>query len=912
MDPEQLARQQIDQQLEAAGWVVQDYKKLNLSAGVGIAVREFPLKTGYADYLLFVKRKAVGAIEAKAEGTTLGGVAEQSAKYLAGLPANIPHVELPLPFAYESTGVETLFRDIRDPDARSRRVFSFHKPKTLLAWAREEATLRARMRQSHQLHTEPLRACQVEAVTKLERSLADNRPRALIQMATGSGKTYTAVTFIYRLIKHAGARRVLFLVDRSNLGRQTEKEFQQYETPDDGRKFTELYNVQRLTSNTIDPVSKVCISTIQRVYSMLRGSELDETVEEASGFEQSVDGRPVDVTYTPAIPIETFDFIVVDECHRSIYNLWRQVLEYFDAFLIGLTATPSKQTFGFFHQNLVMEYAHDRAVADGVNVPFEVYRIKTRISEQGSTVKAGYEVIRRDKQTRKKRIEALDEDLEYQRKQLDRSVTSTSQIRTIIRTFRDRLFTEIFPGRETVPKTLIFAKDDNHAEEILHIVREEFAKGNDFCKKITYNVKDPETVIKDFRNAYNPRIAVSVDMVATGTDIKPLECLLFMRDVKSSVYFDQMKGRGTRVIDPTDLKAVTPDAKLKTQFIIVDAVGVTEQDKTDTKPLERKRTVSFKKLLQGVALGIRDEDTLSSLAGRLARFARTLSADDRATLKEAASGKTIPQIVHGMLDAIDPDTKEETAQAMFDTASPSADQRKEAAEALVDAACAVFDDPSFRETLLEVKQRNEITIDEVSVDEVLEAGPVASDHAAKTVQSFRDFLEKHRDEITALHLFYSQPYGQRHLTLKQVRELAEAIQRPPYQLTPERLWDAYAKLEQDKVRGAGEQRLLTDIITLVRHAIGEDEVLKPFRNVVEDRFAEWLGQQEALGRTFTPEQHEWLDLIKQHMATSLNVQMDDFRYAPFHERGGRVKVLRVFGPEKLKTILSELNNVVAA
>jgi type I restriction enzyme R subunit len=526
--------------LEDAGWKVQDIDQLNLGASRGIAVREFPLTSGHADYLLLVDRKAFGVVEAKPHGTTLSGVAEQSQAYISGIPANIPSVQIPLPFAYESTGIETFFRDVRDPDPRSRRVFSFHKPETLCEWISQSDTLRSRIREIEKLSplTETgLRSCQIEAIKNLEKSFAQMRQRSLIQMATGSGKTYTAVSFIYRLIKFANAKRVLFLVDRSNLGRQTKKEFEQYVTPDDGRKFTELYNVQRMTSNTLDPVNRVVITTIQRLYSMLSGkSDFDEENEEVSLFNLSPEQeKPKEVSYNRDIPIETFDFIVTDECHRSIYHLWRQVLEYFDA---SLTATPSKQTLGFFHNNLVMEYSHERAVADGVNVGYEVYRIQTEITEKGSKVEAGNWVDKRNRLTRKLRWEQLDEDLEYKPTQLDRVVVAKDQIRTIIKTFRDRLFTEIFPGRTEIPKTLVFAKDDSHAEDIVEIIREEFGKGNDFCKKITYRTTGdkPEDLIASFRNSYNPRIAVTVDMISTGTDIKPLECLLFMRVYSMRVY----------------------------------------------------------------------------------------------------------------------------------------------------------------------------------------------------------------------------------------------------------------------------------------------------------------------------------------------------------------------------------------
>lgn len=918
MRPEEKARQCIDRLLDAAGWSVQDMSRLNLNASLGVAVREFPVESGFADYVLFVDRQAVGVIEAKPEGTTLSGVAEQSEAYVTSFPAHIPHVQLPLPFAYESTGIETFFRDERDPEARSRRVFAFHRPETLQGWLSQEDTLRARLQLVPMLNTKGLRDCQVEAIVHLERSFAQAKPRALIQMATGSGKTYAAVSFIYRLIKFADAKRVLFLVDRNNLGRQTLREFQQYVPPDDGRKFTELYNVQHLTSNTLDPVSRVAITTIQRLYSMLKGDpEFDAEIEEHSLFEMGTeDVPPREVVYNPQIPIETFDFIVTDECHRSIYNLWRQVLEYFDAFIIGLTATPSKQTLGFFNQNLVTEYSHERAVADGVNVGYEVYRISTQITEQGSTVEAGYYIDRRDKLTRQTRWELLDEDLEYEARQLDRDVVAVDQIRTIIRTFKERLLAEIFPGRSEVPKTLIFAKDDSHAEDIVHIVREEFGKGNEFCKKITYKTtgEKPEDLIASFRNSYFPRMAVTVDMISTGTDIKPLECLLFMRGVKSRVYFEQMKGRGTRTILPTDLRAVTPDAAHKTHFVIVDVVGVCEDDKTDSRPLERKPSIPFDKLIRNVALGVRDEDTLSSLAGRLARLDRQVEPKDRQAIEAVADGKTLRQLINHLLDAVDPDTQAAKAREMFRAEMPTSEQVEQATAELVKAACAPFDDPDLRNTLIEVRQRQEQIIDTVSADTVLVAGfdDQAREKARTLVDTFQHFIEDNKDELTALQIIYGQPYPLRQVTYEQIKELAEAIEKPPYHLTQEQLWHAYTQLERARVRGAGPQKLLTNIVSLIRFAIGQSEVLEPFPLTVEARFQLWLAeQQQEAGRQFTSEQIAWLTRIKDHIATSLRIEMEDFEYTPFHEMGGPVRVYQLFGAD-LASIMGELNEVLVA
>ena len=447
--PEQWAREKIDSLLSAAGWTVQDYAAFNRNAAEGVAVREFHLPSGPCDYLLFVGGKAAGVIEAKKAGTTLSGVADQSDRYMGALPDYLAKWNDTLTFDYESTGEETFFRDRRDPQPRSRRVFAFHQPRTLHSWLKETDTLRARLRALPALDTSGLRDCQVDAIKGLESSLARDDPRALIQMATGAGKTFTACTFSWRLLRYAKARRILFLVDRNNLGDQTLREYQNYDPPGSGRKFDKTYIVQHLHSNHLDADAMVVITTIQRLYAMLRGEELEESTEEASAFEtwSNDEGELRPVAYNAAIPIEYFDFIVTDECHRSIYGLWRQVLEYFDAHLIGLTATPSKHTLGFFQNNLVAEYPYEQSVADGVNVGFEVFRIRTRVGDKGGVVDADYHVPVRDRRTRAIRYKQLDDDLPYAATDSDHSVTVPNQIRAVLRCYRDRLFTDLFPGR---------------------------------------------------------------------------------------------------------------------------------------------------------------------------------------------------------------------------------------------------------------------------------------------------------------------------------------------------------------------------------------------------------------------------------------------------------------------------------
>ena len=525
--PEVKARHdKINPKLGAAGWDIQDYNTANVQSSKGVAVEYFQIGKDQADYILFVNGVAVGVIEAKKEGETLIGKETQSSGYAKQFSAELSSIDLPLPFVYETNGNEIRFTNLWDIKARSRKIFSFFRPETFEEWAKHpKDTLRNKLQKIPPVNNKKLWSAQEETINNLLSSLARDKPRALVQMATGAGKTFTIVNLCNELIQHGKAKRILFLVDRDNLGRQAESEFQNFDVPRDGRKFTQLYNVNRMKKNKIKDSDKVCISTIQRVYSMLIGKELEPTEEEKSAFEGTLNIKPAEVKYNPDVPIETFDFIIVDECHRSIYNLWRQVLEYFDAFLIGLTATPSKSTIAFFNSNLVMEYDHKQAVADQVNVDFEVYNIRTKITKAGSKIEKGKNIAKMDKRTRLKRWSILEDEIIYQPEELDRKVTSKDQIRKIIRTFKDQFLKEVFPERTWVPKTLIYAKDDNHAEEIVDIVREEFGEGNNFCVKITYKTEgeDPENLIAQFRNSPFPRIAVTVDMIATGTDIKHLE-----------------------------------------------------------------------------------------------------------------------------------------------------------------------------------------------------------------------------------------------------------------------------------------------------------------------------------------------------------------------------------------------------
>jgi type I restriction enzyme R subunit len=915
-NPEQKARDKIDSMLIEAGWNVQNSKSVDFNAGQGVAVREFQTDIGPADYALFLDRKAVGIIEAKPEdwGHKITTVEEQSASYAAAQLKWVKNKER-LPFVYESTGAVTRFTDGRDPKPRSREVFTFHRPETVQEWLSQPASLRARLQHIPALNPQGLRDCQISAIENLEKSFKEDRPRALIQMATGAGKTFTAITSIYRLLKFANAKRILFLVDTKNLGEQAEQEFMSYLPNDDNRKFTELYNVQRLKSSFVAKDAQVCISTIQRMYSLLKDQPLDEATEEINPAELVTMRQPMPVVYNEKIPPEFFDFIIIDECHRSIYNLWRQVIEYFDGYLIGLTATPDNRTYGFFRKNVVSEYSHEKAVADGVNVGNEIYVIETERTKQGATLKAKQQIEKRERLSRRKRWETQDEEEAYSASQLDRDIVNPDQIRTVLRTFRDKL-PQIFPGRQEAPKTLIFAKTDSHADDIIQIAREEFGQGNEFCKKVTYHsTEDPKSVLAQFRNDYNPRIAVTVDMIATGTDVKPLECLLFMRDVKSRNYFEQMKGRGTRTLDCDDLKKVTPSAATaKTHYVIVDAIGVTKSLKTASEPLITKPTVPLKDLAMGVMMGARDEDTVSSLAGRLARLNKILNNKDHALIKEKSGGIGLADIVGGLLAALDPDRIDIKARELGKlpaAAEPDDKARAGARELMVGAAASMFTGDLIN--LLEsIRRDKEQIIDHENLDTVLRAEweGDAVENATKVTQEFSSYLESNRDEIEALTIFYSQPQRRSELTYDMIRQVFDRLKHDKPRLAPLRVWQAYAVLDEYKGSQPGSE--LTALVALIRRACGIDAKVSPFSETVRRNFQNWImTRHSGGGEKFNEEQMEWLRMIRDHIVNSFHIDRDDLDMAPFDAKGGLGRMYHLFD-KKIDQVIQELNKAMVA
>lgn len=912
MTPEEKARCVIDNNLCQSGWIIQDLNRLNLSASLGVAVREFPTSTGEVDYALFVDGRPVGVVEAKRSeaGQSITDVEVQSGRYAKSSFKWVKN-DYTIRFVYEATDKLIRFTDYNDVKYRSRTVFSFHRPETLFEWVRQPDTLRNNMKHFPPLDVKGFRKCQINAINNLEKSFADNRPKALVQMATGAGKTFTAITASYRLLKYGNMKRILFLVDTKGLGEQAEREFLAYTPNDDSRSFSQIYGVRRLKSSYIPNDVQICISTIQRMYSILKEEELNEAAEETS-FSEYVTAEskaPKEVVYNKKYPPEFFDCIIVDECHRSIYNVWSQVLSYFDAFIVGLTATPDNRTFAFFDENIVSEYPREEAIVDGVNVGEDIFVIETKVGKSGAHLMKQL-IEYRDRLSRAKRWKQMDEDINYVPSQLDRDIVNISQIRTVIRTFKENLFTALFPRRKEVPKTLIFAKTDSHADDIVQVVRDEFGEGNDFCRKITYSADNPESVLSSFRNDYNPRIAVTVDMIATGTDVKPIECLIFMRDVRSKNYFEQMKGRGTRVLDKEDLQKVTPSAtENKDHFVIVDAVGVTKSKKSDTRSLERKPTVSMKELMMNVALGAKDENTLTSLANRVIRLNSQMSSEERKQF-ETKVGTSASSVAEKLLNAFDEDVILEQAREKTGISNPTEEQIKNVQKELVKIASEPFYDPDIRDFIENIRRNHDQIIDSVNLDEVIFAGfdTQQEENVNKVISGFRTFIEENKDEIVALRIIYDAAYKDRPMVIEKLKELYEKLKSKG--ITVERLWDCYAIKRPDKVRRSTIAQI-TDLISMIRFGMGYADTLVPFADKVNYNFMQWTFKKNAGHIQFTEEQMEWLRLIKDHIAASLSILPEDLDLTPFDRKGGLLGFYDAFG-DSYEQILQEMNEELVA
>ena len=864
MTPEEKARQKIDQWFTDAGWEVinrDDYEP----TCTAVAIREGLLKGNLeADYFFFINGKAVGVLEAKREETDAFSsiVCEQAALYARSVPNIYQTYQKPLPFIFTSNGKELYFCDFREQDHYFKQIMTIPTPHELV----KKLGINDYFAGLPTLRKKGLRDCQYEAITELEKSFRAGQNRALMVLATGAGKTYTACLAAYRMLSYTPMRRVLFLVDRNNLGKQAEGEFGTFRLTENGEVFSTIFTVNRLRSSSIPSDSSVIISTIQRLFSFLKGDAIEDNEDD----DENEPTEEVALPPNPNLPHDYFDMIIVDECHRSIYGNWRKVLEYFDtARLVGLTATPIPETMAFFNNNRIVNYTLEKSIVDGVNVDCRVYRIKTQVTETGGAILEGEKFKEETRYTGEVKTVSSKETKTYTNKELNRSVINPAQIKLILSTYRDVVYTELFndpqrePNMDYLPKTLIFALNEAHATNIVQIAKEVFGRTDDrFVQKITYSAGDSNELIRHFRNDKDFRIAVTCTLVATGTDVKPLEVVMFMRDVESLPLYIQMKGRGVRTIGDEQLRNVTPNAFSKDCFYLVDAVGVTEHEKTIPTATDEATTkiITLRELLECISHGYISDEYLKRLAATLARIFN--KADD-SQRKEFArlSHDDMKELSARIYDALE----KSTLPPFVSTEKPNL-ERKGLVSPLANHADA-------RRYLLILAAGFVNTL--MPGEDTLISKGFSIEDAKNTTEAFEEFCRENADEIEALRIIYNNE-GEP-ITYSMLKDLEHKLKMANNHFAPKQIWNSYAILSPSKVKRSTtkeESDALTNIIQLVRYAFRQIERLDSVVTTSKQYFNLWLGQNQ---REITDKQREVISRIVDYIASNGACTVRDIR-----------------------------------
>jgi type I restriction enzyme R subunit len=895
MQPEEKARVKIDQMFADAGWRVVDRDEYapNMSA---VAIREGLLSGNKeADYFLFINGKAVGVLEAKREeiDVSSSSVAEQAIDYAKSVPNCYQAYSRPLPIIYRSNGHDVLFNDFRDPDAPAEVLNRIHTPKEIC----KLLGIKDYYAQLPTLNKRGLRDCQYEAITALESSFRTGQNKALIVLATGAGKTYTACLAAYRMLSYTPTKRVLFLVDRNNLGKQAETEFGTFRLTENGEPFNTIYEVTRLKSSKIPSSSNVVISTIQRVFSLLTGQEINDNDDDD---EDDAD-NPVKLGSNLQLPPNFFDLIIIDECHRSIYGNWKAVLDYFSsAKMIGLTATPIPETISFFNNNIVVNYTLEKSIIDGVNVDARIYRIKTQVTENGGAILAGDKLKHETRYTGTVEVISNKETRNYTKTELNRSIINPAQIKLVLQTYKDAVYDEMFidPQREKnfdyLPKTLIFALNEKHANNIVKIAKEVFGRTDDtFVQKITYSAGDSNELIRQFRNNKDFRIAVTCTLVATGTDVKPLEVVIFMRDVQSDPLYIQMKGRGVRTIGDDKLREVTPNAFSKDCYFLVDAVGVTEHAMTVPSPGDdpEPKPILFKDLLEKIAHGNVSDEYLRLLASKLARIYNKATDEQRAEFIQKANAD-MREISSGIYAALESGK----LPPYVDINEPNNERKG--------LVINIANYPEARKYLLVLCAG---FVDELQPgeDQIISKG-FSNEEAVKTTTAFEQYCNEHADEIEALRIIYNNQ-GEP-ITYAMLKDLEQKLHSANGKFNKTILWNSYAVLNPSNVKRNStkeEREALTNIIQLVRFAYHKIERLESLYPSAQQRFNLWFGQNQ---RDITEQQiaivRQVVDYIASNGACSIKEIRDD-------NSTTAAQLIRAFGgPKPANEALASLSQFI--
>ena len=911
--PEQKARVHIDKSLVDAGWTVVDRDEFVPTAVNAQAVRENILKGNKeADYILYLDGKAIAVLEAKREENKLGlEVAEQAQTYGNILPNWVQAWKTPLPFIFLSNGNLLLFKDMRDKQPSYKVLKKMFTPKEIVNMAGNDIqSTFAKLPSVPPVGPKGLRQCQFEAITNLEVSFKQGLKKALIVLATGAGKTFTACTAAYRLLNYMGAKRVLFLVDRNNLGKQAEGEFGTYKLTETGNAFSDEYIVHRLRSVEKIGNASVVISTIQRLFAALTGQELDDTDDdEEMEHDDDTPGKQVQLTGNVLLPPDFFDVIIIDECHRSIYGDWQQVLTYFSsAKIIGLTATPTPEAEAFFNKNRVVNYTLEKSIADGVNVPPRVYRIKTEISEAGGTINEGENVTKVSNLTGQETTKKQKEERQFSKSEIDRTVKVPSQIETVVKAYKDAIYESLYPDRKKdwsmIPKTLFFAKKETHAQDILNAIEKVFGKEfpdgklpEHYAQLITCKSGNSNQLISDFRNNKDFRIAITVTLVATGTDVRPLEILVFMRDINSEVLYTQMKGRGCRTIDDDKLRNVTTNANSKDCYYLVDAVGVTEHEKSMPAPGGGGTTkvLSLKDLLEHLAHGEVSDPNLNLLAGYLSNVNKKADTEDLLELNELLGTIRIKQLAINIFDALSPETY--SLPPYEDIQNPNAQNTER--QSLISS---LINNIKARKKLLEINA-GFIKIAIEKNDTLISAG-FSKEQAKQYIDTFEEYLEDNKDEVEALRILYNQEKVA--ITYTMLKDLEKKLIAYNNQFKSEFLWTCYQTLDGETgnvkpLNKETELGVLTNLIQLVRYGYKLDNELVSLKRRFGSYFNLYCGQA---WRKFTPEQVEIVRQIAEYIVQNgciNNIELNKAKHDLF------VKAIPIFGADKLNSEMQTIS-----
>ena len=930
LKPEEQARVLIDEMLAAAGWAVVPRSEY-LDVPHAQAVTEALTKgNNEADYLLFLDGKAIGVLEAKRRENPLGGVVmEQVAKYSAGALPWYQTWAKPLPFLFMSNGETLQFCDQRNFAAGEQQKYVDLKkmltPKELATLAELKSEF-AKMPAVPAVQTKTkagLRQCQYDAICNLELSFKHGKKKALIVLATGAGKTFTACTAAYRLLNYTPAKKVLFLVDRNNLGKQAEGEFGTYKLTETGIPFSDEYVVQRLRDVKDIEKSHVVISTIQRLFAVITGQAVTDTDDDESELDDVTNDQAsasVELPKDLKVARDAFDLIIVDECHRSIYGKWKQVLDYFNtARVVGLTATPTEEAYAFFNKNTVVEYTLENSILDGVNVPQRVFRINTQVSSQGGTIGRGERVERVTLLNGSKQKKIQKEDQKYESIELDHSVVNPAQIRLVVDSFKQAIYSSLYPERlsddparnwKYIPKTLFFAKTDSHADNIVEAIKQSFAVEFEkiglklpekFVQKITCKAGNSNQLISDFRNEREFRIAVTVTLVATGTDVKPLEILVFMRDINSAVLYTQMKGRGCRTMDDDKFQLVTPNGTSKDCFYLVDAVGVTEHEMKPpgvTSSAEFHKTLGLERLMERLAHGELPDEHLNLFAGYLSKINNKAESEDLSEVNKLLAPSSLYSFVSRIYDALT--GKKEFASHPLPDYKDINDANIERRELV----SLVINNIKVRKVLLEIN-RGFIKIQQEGTDTLIYAG-FSIDESKKYAELFREFIELNRDEVEALRIIYNSEDVA--ITYEMLSDLKRKLEKFNPMLNEKNLWTCYKTLSVNKVGKAGKVKdlekdevgLLTNLIQLVRYALGQKESLYSLQSTSASLFELYCGQNQ---RVLNENQKQVLKRIAQYVVQNGCVS------APIlmqYEKPLFLQAAKLFGPQNVNTEIQNL------